>query len=212
MEIWESIKDEYDLKNMQSTEMNTTPIAPVYPEVKQQVPTTTVPTVSATITPYPSGRKRATKACICCKQRHTRCGFERPCHRCKSLGFQCVDPPSKKRGSKKAENTLKMDRGIQKNTKWRFKDYSEIQKIQMPIPMPKREFIVLPQNDISIQYPQQTMDSVGQYQQPQYVQVFTQQEVPEEHQYQYFQQEPDVYTSTNPLPINWVNYSTLNDA
>lgn len=197
MENWESLKGEFEDRSMSLSDMNPTPI---YPEVKQ-----TAPLVSnSAMMVYPSGRKRATKACISCKQRHTRCGFERPCHRCKSLGFQCVDPPSKKRGSKKSENSLKLDRGIQKNTKWRFKDYSEIQKIQ--ITPQKREFLV-PSNETN-QYPQ-TLESPA----PQYIQIFSQevQEVQLDQNY-YFQQESDVFSTTNPLPINWVNYSTLNDA
>lgn len=68
------------------------------------------PTSSVNQSVYPDGRKRATKACNACKQRHTRCGFERPCTRCVSLGYDCQDPPSKKRGSKKSD-------GIEKQTK-----------------------------------------------------------------------------------------------
>jgi hypothetical protein len=48
---------------------------------------------------YPNGRKRASKACYECQRRHTRCGFQRPCERCKRLGLECVDVQSiKKRG------------------------------------------------------------------------------------------------------------------
>jgi hypothetical protein len=58
---------------------------------------------------YPNGRKRASKACYECQRRHTRCGFERPCERCKRLGLECVDVQSiKKRGrsQKKAEYNI----------------------------------------------------------------------------------------------------------
>ncbi|KAG2370701.1 hypothetical protein C9374_014312 [Naegleria lovaniensis] len=48
---------------------------------------------------YPNGRKRASKACLECQKRHTRCGFERPCDRCTKLGLNCVEVVStKKRG------------------------------------------------------------------------------------------------------------------
>jgi hypothetical protein len=46
---------------------------------------------------YPEGRKRATKACIECKSKHTKCGFSRPCLRCQSLGLECLDVVPKKR-------------------------------------------------------------------------------------------------------------------
>jgi len=46
---------------------------------------------------YPEGRKRATKACLGCKSKHTKCGFLRPCMRCQSLGIQCEDDIPKKR-------------------------------------------------------------------------------------------------------------------
>eukprot|EP01080_Neovahlkampfia_damariscottae_P010231 gene10231-2651_t len=49
---------------------------------------------------YPEGRKRATKACLACKSKHTKCGFVRPCLRCQFLGIDCVDDIPKKRGSK----------------------------------------------------------------------------------------------------------------
>lgn len=32
-----------------------------------------------------------------CKKKHARCGFERPCFRCESLGLDCKDVPKKKR-------------------------------------------------------------------------------------------------------------------
>jgi hypothetical protein len=72
---------------------------------------------------YPEGRKRATKACIGCKQRHTRCGFERPCVRCTSLGFECIDPPSKKRGSKKNEHKNSIEKGQKMKGEMRVKPY-----------------------------------------------------------------------------------------
>ncbi|KAL9656723.1 hypothetical protein ABK040_002990 [Willaertia magna] len=57
---------------------------------------------------YPNGRKRASKACFECQKRHTRCGFGRPCERCKRLGLQCVDVPSaKKRGRTQTKNSKK---------------------------------------------------------------------------------------------------------
>lgn len=46
---------------------------------------------------YPNGRTRASKACYECNKRHTRCGFVRPCPRCKRYGLQCIDIPSTKR-------------------------------------------------------------------------------------------------------------------
>ena len=74
------------------------------PNPQQLIKTTVNQTVNQSI--YPDGRKRATKACNACKQRHTRCGFERPCTRCVSLGYDCQDPPSKKRGSKKSDGRI----------------------------------------------------------------------------------------------------------
>ncbi|KAL0488982.1 GAL4-like DNA-binding domain [Acrasis kona] len=54
---------------------------------------------------YPNGRKRASKACHECQRRHTRCGFQRPCERCKRLGLDCVDVQSiKKRGRAQKKN------------------------------------------------------------------------------------------------------------
>lgn len=42
--------------------------------------------------------------CIECKKKHARCGFERPCTRCESMGLECKDVPKtkrKRRGKKK---------------------------------------------------------------------------------------------------------------
>jgi hypothetical protein len=55
---------------------------------------------------YPNGRKRASKACFECQRRHTRCGFERPCARCKRLGIECIEvQSSKKRGRSYRRNS-----------------------------------------------------------------------------------------------------------
>eukprot|EP01080_Neovahlkampfia_damariscottae_P006684 gene6684-10849_t len=46
-------------------------------------------------------RKRVSNACVSCREKHSKCGFVKPCTRCVSLGLECVTLPAKKRGVKK---------------------------------------------------------------------------------------------------------------
>ncbi|EFC42412.1 predicted protein [Naegleria gruberi] len=62
--------------------------------------------------PYPNGRKRASKACVECQKRHTRCGFERPCERCVRLGLECVEMKSTK---KRGRSTMGSNQDIESN-------------------------------------------------------------------------------------------------
>eukprot|EP01080_Neovahlkampfia_damariscottae_P004812 gene4812-8398_t len=43
------------------------------------------------IHPNTNGRVRVSKACLSCRSRHQRCGFERPCKHCKEAGIECRD-------------------------------------------------------------------------------------------------------------------------
>lgn len=64
-------------------------------------------TSSLEVVPLTKKRKRASKACLSCQAKHTKCGFERPCSRCKKFGLHCVDSLStKKRGRSQKKKLL----------------------------------------------------------------------------------------------------------
>lgn len=59
------------------------------------------------ILPFTKKRKRASKACLSCQAKHTKCGSERPCTRCKKYGLHCVDSlTTKKRGRSQKKKLL----------------------------------------------------------------------------------------------------------
>lgn len=75
----------------------------------EQKPSSSFPVQSTSldIMPFAKKRKRASKACLSCQAKHTKCGSERPCTRCKKYGLHCVDSLStKKRGRTQKKKLL----------------------------------------------------------------------------------------------------------
>lgn len=81
--------------------------------------------MKTTIEVYPNGRKRVTNACNNCKERHSKCGFEKPCRRCKQLGLDCTESPVLKRGIRK-KNKNRENRVTNIFSNLQFHDYSYI--------------------------------------------------------------------------------------
>lgn len=54
---------------------------------------------------HPVKIPRATRVCVNCRHHHKKCGFERPCLKCKESGIECVEAPRVKRGVKKGIST-----------------------------------------------------------------------------------------------------------